>query len=259
MSGPRRAASWELTILTLAMAAVGGCAEEGAGPGQAAGASEAMASSFQEGEAPDTSRDRSDRSSRVSPWSDPGRIPPGEPVATEAVEGWTGPGNRPFEVADRTGKRATHLHRRIGRETFALGLRLRDPELTQYPCSSCHADGLPPVDPQPRTDDAHHNVRPVHPDGKGDVCTTCHVADDVERLTVGESETVDLTHSYRLCAQCHSAEVEAWAGGAHGKQVNGWQGPRVVMGCADCHDPHDPALEPRIPYPGPRLPPEDQP
>ena len=259
MSGRRKAVPRGVAILVLAVAGLAGCAEEDAEPGGTLEGSEAAASSYQGDEARDPAGDRPNPGSRASRVGDPGRIPPGETVTTERVEGWTGPGGRPFEVAVRTGEKAAHLHRRIGRETFALGLRIRDPELTQYPCSSCHADGLSPVDPEPRTDDAHDNVRPVHPEGKGDVCTTCHVADDVEQLALGEGETVDLTHSYRLCAQCHSTEVEAWAGGAHGKQVDGWQGPRVVMGCADCHDPHDPALEPRIPYPGPRLPPEDQP
>jgi hypothetical protein len=27
----------------------------------------------------------------------------------------------------------------------------------------------------------------------------------------------------------------------------------VVMGCGDCHDPHRPALEPRIPFRPPHL------
>ena len=47
--------------------------------------------------------------------------------------------------------------------------------------------------------------------------------------------------------------TEAWAGGAHGKRLDGWQGRRVLMGCADCHDPHRPALETRIPFRAPQL------
>jgi hypothetical protein len=56
-----------------------------------------------------------------------------------------------------------------------------------------------------------------------------------------------------LCAQCHFSQAAAWAGGGHGKRLDGWQGRRVVMGCADCHDPHKPGLEPRVPFRAPQL------
>ena len=53
---------------------------------------------------------------------------------------------------------------------------------------------------------------------------------------------------------CHFTETDAWAAGGHGKRLDGWRGRRVVMGCADCHDPHDPAPRPRTPFAGPHLP-----
>jgi hypothetical protein len=34
----------------------------------------------------------------------------------------------------------------------------------------------------------------------------------------------------------------------------GWSGRRVVVGCADCHDPHRPATETRPPMAGLSLP-----
>ena len=106
-----------------------------------------------------------------------------------------------------------------------------------------------------RIGDAHQNIRPVHPKATGAVCSTCHAAENVERLVVKTNERPTLDHSYQLCAKCHFSQVEAWAGGGHGKRLDGWQGRRVVMGCTDCHDPHSPALVPRVPFPGPTLPP----
>ena len=100
-----------------------------------------------------------------------------------------------------------------------------------------------------RIADAHDNIKPVHPAETGAVCSTCHAADNVELLPLKEAVGVPrLDQAYRLCAQCHFQQVDAWAGGAHGKRLDGWEGRRVVMGCADCHDPHKPAVEPRMPF-----------
>lgn len=175
-------------------------------------------------------------------------------VRAELVQGWSGPGGEAFEVALRTSVPPPVISRRIGPRTFPLGLRLTEPDLGQYPCISCHIPDGPAVDPDGRTADAHRDIRPPHPDERGDTCTTCHVADRVDELELASGERVGLDHAYRLCAECHGAEVRAWAGGAHGKRLDQWQGRRVVMGCAECHDPHAPELEVRIPFPGPRLP-----
>jgi hypothetical protein len=75
----------------------------------------------------------------------------------------------------------------------------------------------------------------------------------VELLVLENGKRATLDESYRLCADCHFAQVDAWAHGAHGKRLDGWQGRRVVMGCADCHDPHQPALERRIPFRAPQI------
>jgi hypothetical protein len=105
-----------------------------------------------------------------------------------------------------------------------------------------------------RIADAHQNVQPLHPAETGAACATCHDARNVERLVLQSGGTATLDQAYALCAQCHFGQVEAWAGGAHGKRLDGWRGRRVVIGCTDCHDPHRPAIEQRIPFPGPRLP-----
>jgi hypothetical protein len=170
-------------------------------------------------------------------------------VASALVEGRTGPGERPFEVAVR-GPDAAPAARRIGTKTFPLALRTDGPSPTQYPCTGCHVGET--TLSRDRVGDAHANIRPVHPHGADAGCTTCH-APNVEELRLIGGERVPLARAYRLCAQCHAPQAEAWAGGAHGKRLDGWRGRRVVMGCADCHDPHAPPLESRIPFRPPVL------
>lgn len=172
-------------------------------------------------------------------------------LAAQPVEGWTGPGDRPFEVTLRTPGSEAHLHRRIGRATFALPARVSNRSLTQYPCTSCHEGTVALAD---RVEDAHRNIQPRHPEATGATCATCHVGDSVQRLALHEGGTVSMDHAYRLCAQCHFSETRSWAAGVHGKRLEGWVGRRVVMNCTDCHDPHRPALQQRIPFPAPHMP-----
>jgi hypothetical protein len=171
-------------------------------------------------------------------------------VPTAPVELWKGPGERPFDVAGRTSEREAGHARRFGTITLQTALRTRS--LGQYPCTSCHL-GRKMVLADKRIADAHDDIRPVHPKETGSVCSTCHAADNVALLQIKTGERVSLDQSYQLCARCHFQQVQAWAGGGHGKRLDGWQGRRVVMGCGDCHDPHRPALEPRIPFRPPQL------
>ena len=168
------------------------------------------------------------------------------------VVGWTGPGKQPFEVTLRTADPVSALARRFGTITLRTSLRARSPDLGQYPCTSCHL-GRRMVLADERVADAHQNIKPIHPAQTGAACSTCHAPDNVELLALKSGDRATLDHAYRLCAQCHFSQAEAWAGGGHGKRLDGWQGRRVVMGCADCHDPHQPALEPRLPFRGPQL------
>jgi hypothetical protein len=171
-------------------------------------------------------------------------------VQAAPVEQWEGPGGRPFEVAGRTSEGEAGHSRRFGNITLQTSLRART--VGQYPCTSCHL-GRKVVMADQRIAQAHENIQPVHPKETGAVCSTCHAADNVAELPLRQGGRASLEQSYRLCAQCHFQQVEAWAAGAHGKRLDGWEGRRVVMGCGDCHDPHQPAIEPRVPFRAPHL------
>ena len=173
-------------------------------------------------------------------------------VSAGPVLGWKGPGGRPFEVTLRTSDPASALARRFGTVTMRNSLRTRAPNVGQYPCTSCHMGRATRL-ADTRIADAHQNIKPAHPAQTGGLCSTCHAPDNVELLALKSGARTTLDHAYRLCAQCHFAQAQAWAGGAHGKRLDGWQGRRVVMGCADCHDPHNPAIEPRLPFRAPHI------
>ena len=177
-------------------------------------------------------------------------------VAIEPVQGgWTGPGGHEFHIALRSRQEGTYRYRTFGREVFYLGLRLGEPEVTHTPCSACHvAEGRVEGRGEGEGEEVHQNIQPVHPEQTGAQCLTCHAPVDVGRLVLEGGGTVGLDHAYRLCAQCHFPQVESWSNGAHGKRLVGWRGRRVVMTCADCHDPHRPAAEQRMPMGGLGLP-----
>jgi hypothetical protein len=172
-------------------------------------------------------------------------------VQSAEVHGRTGPDGRPFEVTLRTPGAPPHA-RAFGTRTLPIALRTVTPSLVQYPCTSCHMGRRIVLDDE-RVAGAHDDIQPSHPRETGATCATCHAAADVELLTLRSGERATLDHAYRVCAQCHFPQAEAWAAGAHGKRLDGWQGRRVVMGCTDCHDPHAPALEKRLPFRAPLI------
>lgn len=180
--------------------------------------------------------------------------PPEPPIVRTLVavpvSGFAGPGGRPFETSSRTSGSDAQLHRPIGMRVFDLPLRRPATSLRQYPCATCHQGAASKAR---NGEPGHDNIQPEHPAFSAGVCATCHVSGAVDRLALAGGATATLDHAYRLCAQCHFAQADAWAAGAHGKRLVGWAGRRVVMSCADCHDPHRPGAEPRLPFPGPSI------
>jgi len=173
-------------------------------------------------------------------------------VETVPVVGWTGPGGESLSVDRRTAAMSAGPSRQFGSITLTIALRDSSAGLTQYPCTACH-QGRKIVMENKRIKDAHQNIQPVHPKQIGSHCATCHASENVELLALQDGQRATMDQPYRLCAQCHFAQVAAWAGGAHGKRLDGWQGRRVVMACPNCHDPHSPALRPRIPFRAPQI------
>jgi len=128
----------------------------------------------------------------------------------------------------------------------AFWTETRKNKMERFECSRCHNNREVKIT---RAEEiAHGDIVLVH-GGKGEPlsCFTCHKKDERDFLVAERGAKVDMDHSYRMCRQCHFRQEKDWAGGAHGKRVSYWAGPRVVKNCTSCHDPHSPRFKKRWP------------
>lgn len=125
----------------------------------------------------------------------------------------------------------------------------RSGQLEAYPCSQCHDKSLAGMLALRKKDQPNSHWQTVlkHAPEHMMSCQTCHGAGDQDKLVTLTGQAVEMDAPYQVCAQCHSSQVNDWAGGAHGKRLGGWAPPRVVQNCTGCHNPHAPAFESRWP------------
>jgi hypothetical protein len=120
-------------------------------------------------------------------------------------------------------------------------------EKSPVACVGCHASRKPNTDRR-KLERMHDNVKLTH----GDLwCTSCHDPSGPNRFRLAEGTTVDVADTPRLCGQCHSGRYKDWTIGAHGKRTGYWNGPRRVLVCLNCHDPHSPRFKDLKPLPPP--------
>jgi hypothetical protein len=123
----------------------------------------------------------------------------------------------------------------------------RPSPLPNYPCSMCHQFRTP--DPTPRPLEVKH---PELDHGKGDIwCTACHSQQQPDLLINEAGQPVAYDDVYLVCGRCHGNKRKDWYFGVHGKRVANWQGERELYNCVRCHNPHQPAIQPRKPQPPP--------
>ncbi|NJO55667.1 MAG: hypothetical protein HC834_04110 [Rhodospirillales bacterium] len=131
-----------------------------------------------------------------------------------------------------------------GFETIA-----RIPRMEGMPCSQCHNEPLAAVIAKRPKDQAlsHWQVKLQHAPETVMNCQTCHGTGNMDELVMLSGKPASFNEPYTLCAQCHATQAKDWAGGAHGKRLDGWAGKRVAENCTGCHNPHSPAFETRWP------------
>ena len=116
------------------------------------------------------------------------------------------------------------------------------------PCEQCHQ--FLQTNPEVRTLMAPHVRELAHGDGRI-WCLNCHGGENHAGLVTLLGEPASFEDGHQVCGGCHARRYRDWQFGAHGKRAGTWQGERTVYGCTHCHDPHNPALEPRAPEPPP--------
>lgn len=126
----------------------------------------------------------------------------------------------------------------------------REKAMTKFPCIECHNKPLEVLRVTGKKDKkaSHWDIRVKH--GRSEemlACNSCHSYEDFALLKTISGKPIALNHAYQVCGQCHSRQLNDWAGGAHGKRIGGWAPPRVVQNCAGCHNPHKPKLDSRWP------------
>jgi hypothetical protein len=122
----------------------------------------------------------------------------------------------------------------------------RKDKIERFTCSQCH--NRSEVKVLKAAEIAHGEIVLDHGgEEKPLSCFTCHNKDERNYLVTEKGLKVDMDHSYRMCGKCHFRQHKDWVGGAHGKRLTYWAGPRVVQNCTSCHDPHSPLFKKRWP------------
>ena len=122
----------------------------------------------------------------------------------------------------------------------------RKDKVERFKCSQCHNNKNVTV--ARAAEVAHGDIILSHGEKQKPLaCFTCHKKDERDFLVTEKGLKVDMDHSYQMCGQCHFRQKQDWVGGAHGKRVSYWAGPRVVQNCTSCHDPHSPLFKKRWP------------
>ena len=123
--------------------------------------------------------------------------------------------------------------------------------LEMLPCTDCHGDQKPNLQERKLTEE--HTAIVLKHGGGQFWCTTCHNQTITDNLTSFKGVPIDFDRSYRLCGQCHFERQKDWFFGGHGKRIGNWNGERQLQLCVECHNPHDPQIQPLKPNPPPKI------
>jgi hypothetical protein len=121
--------------------------------------------------------------------------------------------------------------------------------LLSFPCGHCHSVPLSQLSSwgDQQVQKAHWDIHLKHAGAPVMDCFTCHNRHNLDELISLAGHSISFDRVFEMCGQCHTQAYRDWQGGAHGKSLLGWRQPRVAKTCVSCHNPHQPAIEPRWP------------
>lgn len=133
-------------------------------------------------------------------------------------------------------------------KTTSFYITERKSKIKRFKCSECHTKSIPELKASNlKGVKAHLNIQLNHATLDELNCNSCHPTQNLDNLKSNLNAPIDFNLSFKVCAQCHSSAYKDWLGGAHGKRVKGWVNPRISHTCVDCHNPHSPKFESRLP------------
>lgn len=134
---------------------------------------------------------------------------------------------------------------RDGKASFFV--QSRKNVMKNFECTECHTDPVEVLKGEGLGKKAHWDITLAHAESNTMNCATCHSDSNMDQLSSITAMNIDFDQSYQLCRQCHTKQAKDWLGGAHGKNLSGWKGPRVSKLCVECHNPHNPSIPSRWP------------
>lgn len=134
-------------------------------------------------------------------------------------------------------------------DTVSVLIPERTSMIRSYPCSNCHTQPLAKLSAGKKANEkkSHWDIALVHGSTEVMNCQTCHDEKNMNELVSLTGHAILFDESFKQCRQCHSTQYADWVGGSHGKRLGGWLPPRIMNTCVNCHNPHKPAFESRLP------------
>jgi len=133
-------------------------------------------------------------------------------------------------------------------------------DLADFDCYGCHEKSKPPtlrfdtnmviIVPKEHADVVMSHGR----HNRNNNCYNCHDEQNLELFQTRDGHPVKFENSPALCGSCHGPTYRDWEAGVHGRTGGYWlasAGERHRQICVDCHNPHNPKIPGRHPFPPP--------
>ncbi len=176
------------------------------------------------------------------------------------------PADKQGEISTQTAKKSAGISEK---DVIIYPIPAPDSKLGVFPCQDCHRKNIRGVssqaekgnlfsnnekgdlllgtyvrlpDPEPRILVRMHKKKRIK-HAEWHWCLNCHSTDERNNLKLITGENVPFEQSHKLCGQCHGSIFRDWKLGIHGRRVGQWNGERIYLLCAHCHDPHMPKFK----------------